>query len=385
MTGFRHKVQQLALHLAVLGIACPFLNPALKGQSQEVSNLRVVASVDPAKHVFGEIEWISRGPSGVIAVSERGSGRIRFFSPDGREAGAFGRNGEGPGEFNGMASSGWIADTLWVADRNRFGVTFIDVGRRTLLRMEKWPRRLVGPLPSGIGHAAVWSGLPRSIHSDRSILVAVAERAPTTGSGHHIARQFVLSSGMNGEVRATLGVTPARLCSPRSGLLTLDNLLCGAAYPAFSPAGGLFATIEDLPERGDGQSRTQVHLHDRTGRKVFSSTFSERPVAIPKQVRDSLAGWFKARGPQGAKAASHLRGRHLPLVSRVVVGSDSSLWALTNTRSGQRWALLDSQGRQVNVFRPPEGFTVWSVWRKGAWGVLQDTDGAETVVRVGWD
>jgi hypothetical protein len=386
MTAFRQVLRRhLLLVACLIGHLHPGFATALLGQTQTVTELKVVASVDPAGQLLGEIEWITRGPSGLVAVSDRGSGQVHFFFPDGRKAGAFGRRGEGPGEFTNMASSGWLGDTLWVADRNRFGVTYIDSKRRTLLRMEKWPARLIGQLPEGVGRASTWSGMPRAIQKDGSLLVAVAERTSMQGDGQVIARQYVLRIGVNGEVSSTLGVTPARNCSPRSGLLTLDNLLCGAAYPVFAPAAGLFATIEDLPSQNADFRRTAVHLRDHLGRSVYSSTLTEQSVEMSQQVRDSLVGWFSTRGPQGAKAASFLRNRKLPLVQRVVVGSDSVIWVLTNTRAGQRWVVLDSRGRIVRTVRPPKGLTIWSVWREGAWGVLEDASGGEAVVRVGWD
>jgi hypothetical protein len=385
MTVFQQNLRlQRLLGVCLLGQLQPWVAAPLLAQSQTVSELKVVASVDLAGQVMGEIEWITRGPSGLVAVSDRGSGKVHFFSPDGRNAGTFGRLGEGPGEFTNMASSGWIGDTLWVADRNRFGVTYIDSRQRKLLRVEKWPARLVGQLPDG-ARLSTWSGLPRAIQKDGSILVAVAERTPLTGDGLLIARQYVMSSGMNGAVTGTLGLTPSRLCSPRSGLLSLDMLLCGAGYPVFSPAGGLFATIEDLPNQNAELSRTKVHLQDHSGRSVYLSTLTEQAVAMSRQVRDSLIDWFRTRGPQGAKAASALNNRKLPLVERVIVGSDSAMWVLTNTRSGKRWAVLDSRGRLVRTVRPPKGLTLWSVWREGAWGVLEDAAGDQMIVRVGWD
>ena len=83
MTAFRQVLRRhLLLVACLIGHLHPGFATALLGQTQTVTELKVVASVDPAGQLLGEIEWITRGPSGLVAVSDRGSGQVPFSFRD---------------------------------------------------------------------------------------------------------------------------------------------------------------------------------------------------------------------------------------------------------------------------------------------------------------
>lgn len=69
-----------------------------------------------AEEVFGgRLVAVSFGPQGQLYVLDRQSHEIRVFDGNGRFLRKFGRDGGGPGEFNGPASLGWDGlDRLWV-------------------------------------------------------------------------------------------------------------------------------------------------------------------------------------------------------------------------------------------------------------------------------
>jgi len=79
---------------------------------------------EPKPDEFGGISSVTLGPEGRIYVSDWMNYQIRVFSEDGAFEFAFGRNGEGPGEFGALYSLAWVGDTLLTLD---FGVGRVGV------------------------------------------------------------------------------------------------------------------------------------------------------------------------------------------------------------------------------------------------------------------
>ncbi len=69
-----------------------------------------------AEHEFHRIAGAVRLPNGEIAVANEGTREVRYFRTDGTYLRAFGRQGEGPGEFQSMARLIRFGDTLAIHD-----------------------------------------------------------------------------------------------------------------------------------------------------------------------------------------------------------------------------------------------------------------------------
>jgi len=81
-----------------------------------------IGSVDDPETALTSFFALEIGPDGRIYTAHRRDQQIRIHSPDGQPLGAFGREGEGPGEF---LSPGWMI----IADRE------VRVWDRRLLRV----------------------------------------------------------------------------------------------------------------------------------------------------------------------------------------------------------------------------------------------------------
>jgi len=87
---------------------------------EEVVRLGSAASLgEPKPDEFGGVSSVALGPGGRIYVADWLNYEVRVFSATGSFEFAFGRNGEGPGEFGALYSLAWVGDTLLTLD---FGV-----------------------------------------------------------------------------------------------------------------------------------------------------------------------------------------------------------------------------------------------------------------------
>lgn len=87
-----------------------------------------IGLIDGDEHyLFASIESVVRLPDGRVAVSDGGSSRVSFYDSDGRFAGSFGREGEGPGEFRSLSRM-YVhgTDSLRVLDRRTRRVSSFD-------------------------------------------------------------------------------------------------------------------------------------------------------------------------------------------------------------------------------------------------------------------
>ncbi len=66
---------------------------------------------------FATVIRVRKGPDGRIYSGEFGRSDIRIFTREGEPDGVIGRAGEGPGEFGGPVTFGWIDGRLWTWDQ----------------------------------------------------------------------------------------------------------------------------------------------------------------------------------------------------------------------------------------------------------------------------
>jgi hypothetical protein len=125
--------------LAALG--CSADPPPMLGEG-ELREVRAVLLEESDTAFIGDIvrsRVVSFSADGRIAVGSRMSSRVLVFSGNGAFEGVFGREGEGPGEFEQISSVGWDpSGRLWIADTGNHRVTVLDAAFDvdTLFRFE---------------------------------------------------------------------------------------------------------------------------------------------------------------------------------------------------------------------------------------------------------
>ncbi len=85
-------------------------------------NLALVAAIGPSSihddtpEAFGAVTNVAFGPSGNVYVSDRINREVRVFEQDGSHVRTFGRQGQGPGEFEDLQSVAWTGSRLLALD-----------------------------------------------------------------------------------------------------------------------------------------------------------------------------------------------------------------------------------------------------------------------------
>ena len=110
------KLTRLAIALAI-GTACREPPPAATTPEWRLAEVMVRIGSDVVPEAeFHRVAGAVRLANGEIAVADVGSSQVRYFAPDGSFRRAFGRAGEGPGEFQSMGRLIRFADTLALYD-----------------------------------------------------------------------------------------------------------------------------------------------------------------------------------------------------------------------------------------------------------------------------
>lgn len=114
--------------LALLALAACREAPAPATATWQLADtLFHVGAEGVAETEFNGVAGAFRLGNGEVAVADRGSHQVRYFGPDGTFRRAFGRQGAGPGEFEGIGSAMRFGDTLAIFDGRAARLTlFLD-------------------------------------------------------------------------------------------------------------------------------------------------------------------------------------------------------------------------------------------------------------------
>jgi hypothetical protein len=107
---------------------------------------------------FGQVASVTIDARGEIFVADWQAREVRVFSSQGRFSRAFGRSGEGPGEFSTLYSLGWLGDTLLVLDPGNARVSVLDRSGQSL-NTWRWI-----PLTGGLDVVRFYPTAPRETY-----------------------------------------------------------------------------------------------------------------------------------------------------------------------------------------------------------------------------
>ena len=276
--------------------------------------------IDGAGKDLYSIGHLVVGHDGKIFVSVVGQGRIRAFDSIGRDAGAFGRPGRGPGEFDYLLGSrlGMTGDTLWVYDPHVRRLTFVTPALRLLPdcfngvayrgdRLERWPS---GPPRTNCRVAG------RSAPSWRTVPKGARQREADR-------RLRVLSrivDGVSAESRRHDSYRGQRKCfEPRRSHVGCDTVFPKVKYEASQD--GQSVVLASIQAAAGGRATFRVSLIAANADTIFSVAYSYTPVRIPRRAVDSaLAVVERMVSPDAWSAvregASEADSRVLPSISR---------------------------------------------------------------------
>lgn len=289
----------------------------------------------------------------IVMLSPRGDSKVLVFEPTGSLFAAFGRRGEGPGEFSNPQHLQVLpGDTIVVWDRGFGPISYFDPSG-TLLR----DRRVdLGRLIEVVQPKCQTPG--ESVHlplPDGSLVLASMEReweAPTRGM-FRPPRQFLRidSTYSANEFGWWGGMEQFRIYPPAAAIGYLP-------FPANSSVAVGGDPLSVYITNGD---RYEIHQFSAAGvlRRIIRVTADPIPIT-PAEFN----GWkdgMRAANPNwdwGAweRSFGELAERSFrPGVSRMLVDTQGYLWVYT----GMVWNVFSQEGRWLGTLETPGGRTLW--------------------------
>ncbi len=290
--------------------------------------------------VFGA----TRLTDGTIAVVNGGSHEVRFFAPDGQFVRAYGREGQGPGEFSDAFYIHWLpGDTLYVGDYRPF--QFLVLGPDG-----QWVRT-VRPTPQYPNTP----GTMNVLHDGRMML-GQEERLERDAEGTFRERFMTIVLHAND---GRLTDTIARMPNGRWG-----QAIAGPEYPWHFPLFESFAVMAARDERivlGHA-SETELRVHQPA--RGFPVSLIIRWNAGDRTVLSEDISAERARvEASGAKLPPEMRARFIapelsdkrpiaerfPAFGRLRIARDRRLWVREYPRprdpAEHRWIAFNADGR----------------------------------------
>jgi hypothetical protein len=318
-----------------------------------------------------------RLPGGAIAVANAGSNELRVFDASGKYLHAFGRNGDGPGEFRQIAWSGHAGDTAFVWDAAHLRITSVLLGDAPHL-LKTIPVSIEGDS----GREAIIAGRL----TDGRWLVHGMTRPTEFSSGVHRLRGFagVLGSGGSGTVQ-WLGEAPdiALFIYNPSG----SQKMVMVEPAAFSP---FFMTTVSGSSIwfGDTAADTLLRVDVATGAKE-TARLPDPPVPLPHELleltrTEALASTkdSTARALANEKFRGPNLPEHLPSYEDMLAGMDGEVWLRmigAKRDAPVQYLVLSPRGDTLARVSVPAAFMVMDVGRDYVMGVHRDGDGVETI------
>jgi hypothetical protein len=373
-----------ALQLLVLILA-----PPAAGQSP-VTTLSVVRDLDVsgARNDLSPISSLSVSPRGWIAVGQRQDGQVRVFGTDGTERYRFGRAGAGPGEFRALAGfSGWVGDTLWMADGVLNRLTMVTPTGK-LLRTTSFPapnsaKRVRPPgAPSQLEmyvfgvDARGW--LLTSSLIRHSLLTQSWQQAAAS------AQSTIWRISPDGQDAVFLGFEPLRVDGCREGPFELIQIQCPLTEFGHSPHGDRFVIARPGSYTGTRASFWITVVGPR-GDSLVHQQLHYLASPTPRAIVDSSRAACRARESSVARKDACTELSYAPYarhVHRILLGLDHTIWVeLPRDARGRHWMLLSPSAETIGQVRFPPTFMLWVASRTTAWGKEEDVDGIESAVR----
>jgi hypothetical protein len=350
---------------------------------RSVETLRISGS----EHELSIVPWVVGYPDGRIAVGGPPTdGTVRWFDADGRPAGRFGRDGEGPGEFRTPAAAGRLGDTLWVLDRATSRVTLLPVGAagNGMFTTISLPNRVEATGALAFPVVGTVSGLLPG----RRLLFQGIEFGPHVRSPATSPRRLVATDSTGRVLAALPPLEPLGRCQVTysAGKLkgSVGVFFCAQPIIRLGQAGTHVAVVASDNSTAT-QSTITVRLFTPEARLLFQTVLRVPAKPIPRHVIDSVQRGAIERAKSPEERAARRRAvipPAYPPVTDVVLSEGGAVWLGTPAGTAQRqWIVLDARGiRQPDVLLP-KSFRPVAVMGRDVLGTEVDPDDFIDIVR----
>ena len=287
---------------------------------------------------FGGVNSVALGPDGEVYVADARNFEVRVFGLDGAHRRTFGRQGEGPGEFQALSSLAWAGDRLLTYD--------VMLGRVGVWSAEgEWlgQQRTRGFMTGGGGAIRLYSVGPDDLYRF------------ATGSAIEARFGSVLQNlyvGLNS--RGATGDTLVQLTAPSDAPSSViicqhgEGFLSFFTFP-FAPgltqhpgSGGIIysALTSDYSiavTRNDGADTVRVIQRPLPAEPVGDDEWEEGNREFEEWRAENRSASCDPSGPTRPAAKPILGGLH--------IAPDGKLWVEVKRAAGDLWEVFDAAGR----------------------------------------
>lgn len=375
-------LRRAAFAIRMVALSAPLAGQASLPRTRGVETLRITGSVEDLSNVA----WLVGFPDGRIAAGLPVEGVVRWFGPDGKKLGDFGRRGEGPGEFRAPLQGGRAGDTLWVLDR--------QLGRLTFVRPGAFPMRGFSSLPSpsefngSLGGKNPVAGSVTGVLAGRRFLFRLFELDSAVLRGAERISRFAVTDSI-GRLQSLLpwADSSGRCSVPYTSGKTVGSvgvMFCAEPILSVSPTGDRVVRVT-----ADNSSATTstfaVAVYAPTGALLSKAAFRVPAVPIPKRMADSIQAGMVEHARSAEARAARKKAKippAYPPVIEVVVADDGDIWlAVPGGDSLRTWMVLDARGTRRGTVLLPKQFFLSTVLKGSAIGREYDDDGFVDIVR----
>ena len=295
---------------------------------------------------FGGVTSVALGPDGDVYVADGRNFEVRVFGLDGAHRRTFGREGEGPGEFQALSSLAWAGDLLLTMDPmlGRVGEWSGEgewLGqRRTRGLITGWPGpRFYAVGPDELYREALGSSYETSFGSAlRSLYVGLNSR------------------GATGDTLPELPEPPdaspsAIFCEYGEGFLTAFGIpFAPSLFERPGPGGVMYSAFTSdyriAVTRNHGADTLRLIQRPLPAEPVTDAEWEER-------TRD-FEEWRAENRDADCEPSGPTRYATKPILGPFEIATDGKLWVTVLRMDGDLWEIFDTDGRLLaSVPRPP--------------------------------
>ena len=352
------------------------------------------------------------GPSGEIYAVDAGHAEVRVFDAEGRYVRAYGRKGEGPGEFEFPSGLWLLGDTIAVYDVELSRMTLFDIDGRLLDTWRDGGSRSghVAPLGTALDGWIVapsrytgWPYQPGVVRRDTTTIAFVSAFEPAVHA-------YETASGGD-RLESDTTVIRTIIAYPRGRMMGVNTPRAMIATdPLFEPRPQFAIDGRGLVHFSPANAYV-IETRDAKGRLVRRLTRDYEPVPVSADLVDRFrervrAHWDTASmtgeaamGKVGdeARAADLDHVENLPPIGRMFASSEGALWVeridlvpdpleLEWQRPPPparetKWDIFDPDGRFLGTATLPPKFSPRLVGERWVLGVLRDELDVQYVAR----
>lgn len=392
--------------LALFSCACLVPPATVDAQSTCTTEWRLtetlrIGSID-GPDALSEVRSLSISPAGELYVAQFLEGALTVFAADGMFLRTFGREGQGPGEFESAPTSAtWRGDTLWVGDLFR-AQSFDRDGRpdkfvRFTTSYPEESSRYTPGLPfsdgSFSGHRWLSPQLGPLPYGPETESVSVRRFSATGDVLGVIATVEVGDWFVRYDDRPSYREHPMWELLPGSSFAELEQnivadrsavVLLGRVDPAS------FEGIR-IALSGDTLSRWSVAYDPIPVSRTHAAWLGDQfASAMAGDFTEGRPGWFTASPAsrnrmRAAVEENFWTPRYHPPVRQIIAGADDTIWLLRELLEpggADRWEVYGYDGGLQGRVRIGEGRSQFSPWaprmrvlrasRDDVWGTTID-------------